>query len=259
MVNIKEDLTGKVFGKLKVICQTEDHVTKSGRHYARWLCECSCEEHKRIKVIGNSLTSGQTKSCGCLKAEHLLNMQQGNKKQNKYRFEEDVVYGKCFNDNIEFCFSIEDFDMLSKFCWCVDNSNGYIVARDSATNKKIYMHKLVCITDGQVDHINRKRFDNRRSNLRPTSQQKNRFNNSLRPDNTTGVMGVSWHSQSSKWLAQIQVDNKHFYLGVYDNFDDAVVARLNAELKYFGTEFASQRHLFEQYGITIQNDLEVVE
>ena len=40
----------------------------------------------------------------------------------------------------------------------------------------------------------------------------------------------------------------------FDDIDDAIRARLQAEQDYFG-EFAPQRHLFEQYNIkTIQND-----
>lgn len=32
--------------------------------------------------------------------------------------------------------------------------------------------------------------------------------------------------------------------------DDAIKARLNVEVKYFG-EFAPQKHLYKQYGITM--------
>ena len=35
--------------------------------------------------------------------------------------------------------------------------------------------------------------------------------------------------------------------------DDAIVARLQAELKYFGAEFAPKRHIFEEYNITGEN------
>ena len=44
------------------------------------------------------------------------------------------------------------------------------------------------------------------------------------------------------------VNRKEILLGTYENFDDAVRARLEGEKKYFG-EFAPQKHLFAQYGI----------
>ena len=51
------DLTNKRFGKLKVISKTK----KNNR--VAWICQCDCGNE--TIVITNSLTSGNTKSCGC--------------------------------------------------------------------------------------------------------------------------------------------------------------------------------------------------
>lgn len=66
-----KDLTGQKFGKLRVIelarlqLISEDDESKGRR--AIWACLCDCgNEHE---VIGGSLTSGNTKSCGCLPVE----------------------------------------------------------------------------------------------------------------------------------------------------------------------------------------------
>ena len=74
----------------------------------------------------------------------------------------------------------------------------------------------------------------------------------------------TWHcicecgtNRDQNWLAQIKYNYKRYFLGYYDKFEDAVKARLNAELQYFGMELAPQRHLFEQYGIVPRNDCEV--
>jgi hypothetical protein len=61
----KEDLTGKVFHRLTVIGIDADKKSKDGLSY--WNCTCSCGTKRSI--VGRSLTRGQTKSCGCLKAE----------------------------------------------------------------------------------------------------------------------------------------------------------------------------------------------
>lgn len=53
------DLSGKIYGKLKVI--SFDHVEK--RYGAYWLCECECGNS--IIVRSNDLRTGNTKSCGC--------------------------------------------------------------------------------------------------------------------------------------------------------------------------------------------------
>jgi hypothetical protein len=56
------DLKGRYFGRLHVIELSA--MTKRG---AMWLCVCSCGE--RRVVLGVSLTSGGTRSCGCLRAQ----------------------------------------------------------------------------------------------------------------------------------------------------------------------------------------------
>lgn len=64
-----KDLTGKVFNRLKVISFAGyfPHSPNSKKKEARWFAECSCD--KSILVSGDSLTSGNTKSCGCLSIE----------------------------------------------------------------------------------------------------------------------------------------------------------------------------------------------
>lgn len=49
-----EDLTGRVYGKLKVL----------GRDGDKWLCRCECGNLTR--VVRRSLVTGQTQSCGCI-------------------------------------------------------------------------------------------------------------------------------------------------------------------------------------------------
>ena len=50
------------------------------------------------------------------------------------------------------------------------------------------------------------------------------------------------------------MDLKEIILGCFDDIEDAIKARLEGELKYFGSEFAPQRHLFGQYGIEVPNN-----
>lgn len=57
------DLTGKTYGNLTVI--KKSNIKKSNR--LCWECQCICG-NKTI-VITNHLTSGHTKSCGCLQKE----------------------------------------------------------------------------------------------------------------------------------------------------------------------------------------------
>lgn len=49
--------------------------------------------------------------------------------------------------------------------------------------------------------------------------------------------GVSWDSKRNKWIVQITINHKHYYLGRYDNKDKAIEIRKLAE-QYKKNNFA---------------------
>ena len=63
------DLTGQRFGRLLVL--RRDLESTSNRPGAKWICQCDCG--KEISVPASRLKSGQTKSCGCLRNQSILN------------------------------------------------------------------------------------------------------------------------------------------------------------------------------------------
>ena len=100
-----------------------------------------------------------------------------------------------------------------------------------------------------IDHHDRNRSNNRRSNLVWATYYQNSINRSLNPKNTSTISGVYQRKDNQRWMADISYLRKRMFLGSFMNKEDAIKARLKAELKYFGKDFAPQRHLFEQYGI----------
>lgn len=84
----------------------------------------------------------------------------------------------------------------------------------------------------ELDHINHLRSDNRWDNLRPVTRTENCQNHSPRQDNQSGVTGVFWEKSCSRWRAQIRLNGKSKHIGVYDNLEDAVAARKQAELQH---------------------------
>lgn len=50
--------------------------------------------------------------------------------------------------------------------------------------------------------------------------------------NTSGHKGVSWEKRSGKWHAYIGIKGKNKHLGYFDDLEDAVKARKEAEEKY---------------------------
>ena len=113
-------------------------------------------------------------------------------------------------------------------------------------DRKILMHQFLGFQN--YDHIDRNELNNRRYNLRICTHKENCQNRGMYSNNTSGVKGVYWAKLIQKWTARIQIDGKNTNLGSFSKKEDAIIARLKAELQYYG-EFAPQRHLFEQYGI----------
>lgn len=259
MVKVKEDMTGWIMSehgvhdsRLTVIEQVEDYIKPNGEHCAQWLCECSCNLHAKLIVRGTNLKNGHTKSCGCL-ARELFS--QIHKKQNEYDLSGEYGIGYCSNTGSEFYFDLEDYDKIKNYCWHedVDWSGHHTVRTKMKTIdgwKNIRMH--VFLGYKLCDHIDRNSLNNRKNNLKQATAIENARNRSKQSNNTSGFIGVSYDKNKSKWYAQIVVDRKNKYLGSFKNINDAIKARLEAEAKYFG-EFAPQRHLFEEHGITIQN------
>ena len=88
--------------------------------------------------------------------------------------------------------------------------------------------------EGILDHVNGDRLDNRISNLRQVDLSQNARNSGLSKNNTSGHKGVTWHQKAGKWVAQISMNKKNKYLGLFDDKKLAMEARDNAEKKYFG-------------------------
>ena len=80
MVKVRKDLTGMKFNHLLVIRQAEDYVSSKGLHYAQWWVICDCGESDKFTVRYGHLTSGNTKSCGCLATEARIKTGQSKKK-----------------------------------------------------------------------------------------------------------------------------------------------------------------------------------
>lgn len=111
--------------------------------------------------------------------------------------------------------------------------DGYLRGRVFA---KLYLaHRVIwCIKTGdwpnsQIDHINHDRADNRFENLREATNSQNSKNLSIFSNNTSGHTGVSFDKSTNKWRARIGLERKLTFLGYFENLDEAVAARKEAE------------------------------
>ena len=227
------DLTGQKFDKLTVIKRMKNYISPKGKIKTQWLCECDCGGENSLKIVLSChLKSGHTKSCGCLVKEALLITQQTNRKYNTYDLSGEYGIGYTSKGE-EFYFDLEDYDKIKNYYWRINNEE-YVISLDE--NNVTIMHRLVtnCPRDMEVDHIFHKNFDNRKSELRIVTHSQNSKNKSLFSNNTSGVSGVFWNKAANKWETQIKVNYKTIYLGSFDNKEDAIEVRKQAEIEYFG-------------------------
>lgn len=87
-----------------------------------------------------------------------------------------------------------------------------------------------------IDHIDLNTQNNAISNLQLSIDKLNHRNRSKYSNNSSGVVGVSFHKKTGKWQAEGQeiVDGKRVrhYLGLFKNLEDAANARKDWEVKY---------------------------
>lgn len=93
----------------------------------------------------------------------------------------------------------------------------------------LYVHGVW--PDGDIDHINGSRNDNRIENLRCVSRQVNLQNrrSASSQNKSTGLLGVHLSKSRKKFSASISVDNKTHYIGVFDTPEEAQSAYIETK------------------------------
>lgn len=144
-------------------------------------------------------------------------------------YAEIVLYDQNNNEVARTIIDLDCVEAVKDYKWCF--SNGY------AYNYQVrQLHRFIMNPpeDMVVDHIDGNKLDNRRDNLRICTHQENDWNKALISTNTSGVTGVVWDKNRNKWLARIEVNGKTINLGGFKEKEDAIQARRQAEIDYFG-------------------------
>lgn len=159
------------------------------------------------------------------RTNHTLNEYKWNYVENCYEMliynRNNQIIGSCFIDK-------DDYDKVKDIKWGMNHE--YVSTKLNGKEMKLHRFIINARPDQIVDHINRNKLDNRKKNLRFLSSRENVINTGLRSNNTSGCTGV--FIERGMWHAIIIVNKKRIDLGFYDNFDDARLARKQAEYVY---------------------------
>lgn len=132
----------------------------------------------------------------------------------------------------------EDYGWLNEYKWHI--SNGYAIAHfyqnEKRTTKR--MHRLIMNEpqNFQIDHINRNKLNNTKINLRVVTNSQNQMN-SPKQKGSSKFKGVWWHKNTMKWVSVIKANKIKYYLGYFENEEDAARA-YNKKAKEVHGEYA---------------------
>lgn len=158
---------------------------------------------------------------------------QYKRKLNKIDIKDDyaIIHTVSYGIPKEILIDLEDIDLVRDYTWSINN-DGYV--RSKINSKTVFLHKILikCQKNKVIDHINRNKLDNRKSNLRVCSIMENIHNRGLFSNNTSGYNGVCFNPNNKHWRAYITRNKINFHLGNFKNKEDAIIARQNAE-KFF--------------------------
>lgn len=235
-------------------------------------------KERERKRIGNCCICGEKGRCTWIDGKdyckkHYLQMVRHGKilehtifDRNKFIDHPEEGYCECIMVNKNFeetgrtLIDLDKKDLISKYkVYMRTTANKKYAMLSLPGGQKLFLHRFLCgfsdtnyTLDQCVDHINGNSLDNRCKNLRICRHKDNMKN--IRKEEKH-VCGVAWLRENEKWTARIMSKYKSIHLGNYDNFEEAVYARIKAE-KEFCDEYGSNSEYF--YILDADNPIEEI-
>lgn len=208
----KNDLTNKKFNRLLVLSYS--HTNDNGVSF--WYCLCDCGN---TKLIGSAfIKGGYIKSCGCLQKEITIERTTTHNMHHTPLYKRwAAMKARCINKNnptyggkgIDYTPEWENFEKFFE-----DMKEGF--------QEQLELDRID-VTKGYS-----------KENCRWVTHNENNFNKTRQSNNISGKTGVSFSKDLNRYRAYITVNRKQIYLGQFKHIEDAINARLEGELKYYG-------------------------
>lgn len=166
----------------------------------QWKCKCDCGNETVVFTV--NLKRGHTTSCGCARP--------------------GIIGRKCGK-----------LTVISQ----VDDTKYYICKCECGQLARRHYKSIIQGNVVACDSCSKKvRADAIREKVYVDGTQPSRIALDKMPSkaNKSGVVGVNWDKSRGKWMAGIRFKGHKYNLGRFDNIQDAIDARKEAEQKLFG-------------------------
>lgn len=213
-----EYLIGSKFGMLTILDTKIVETKGKNRMYKRLYvyCKCDCGNEKWIRFDG--VKSGKVKGCGCLTSV------------------KTDLEGKRFGELLAIKPVGSTGNITNWLCKC-DCGKDTIVARNNLISGRTKTCGHGCSITKTFKSFAKDNYIDGTS-IAGINRKK------LNKNNKSGVTGVSWDSNKSKWRAHIMFKSKYYDVGYFKNKEDAIKARKEAEEKLH-KEFLREKGLLD--------------
>lgn len=130
-------------------------------------------------------------------------------------------------------FDLDEMEKLNGKKWrtVFKNDKPYLFTGNQ-TSERVYFHRLVLVTDKQVDHISGDTSDNRKENLREVTVQENMMNLKPKKSCISGFRGVSYDKARNNWKIDFTWCKQRIYLKAVPLKEEAVFLRYLCETNF---------------------------
>lgn len=189
-------------------------VGSKGLSTRKGIYKCHCGNE--FEARASNIKSGNTKGCGCLRGGLVKHGLSSTKEYSCWL----GMRNRCCNQKSP------DYE----------NYGGRginVCARWINSFENFYSDMRDCPEGFSLDRID-VNGNYEPGNCRWADNSKQAFNTKIYSSNTSGVPGVHFHSDSGKYKARISKNGKRIELGHFKELKDAIKARHEAEIFYFG-------------------------
>lgn len=191
---------------------------RSGHRYVSWICVCGGMGESSIYSVLNS----RNYNCGCInKTEASTRKKTHGKTSSKEHQTWTRMKGRCLNPKNP---NYEEYGGRG-ISVCDKWKNSFEDFLTDMGLRPTHEHSLDRIdVDGNYCP----------ENCRWATKSVQAYNQRPYKSSKSGKVGVTWNAKASRWEARISKDGVEKYLGFFLDFEDAVKAREDAEIRYYG-------------------------